>query len=62
MGKFIFLGFGLFVFFFLFVIVFFFFMFIFGSYLLKYFLVVENFNWFDIDRFDCKCIFNLIVL
>lgn len=24
-----------------------------------YFFVVENFNWPDIDRFDCKCIFNL---
>lgn len=26
-----------------------------------YFFVVENFNWPDIDRFDCKCIFNLTV-
>lgn len=30
-------------------------------YLLKHFFVVENFNWPDIDRFDCKCIFNLTV-
>lgn len=61
MGKSILSGFGFFVFFSLFVTAFPSFMLTFGSYLLKHFFVVENFNWPDIDRFDCKCIFNLTV-
>lgn len=61
MGKSILSGFSFFVFFSLFVTAFPSFMLTFGSYLSKHFLVVENFNWPDIDRFDCKCIFNLTV-
>lgn len=61
MGKSILSGFGFFVFFSLFVTAFPSFMLTFGSYLSKHFFVVENFNWPDIDRFDCKCIFNLTV-